>query len=297
MNICVIGANGQLGRHIFEKFKKNNNFFFFSSSLKKKQFLSGNLTNTKILLKKVKKIKPKIIINCSAYTQVDLAELHKKKAKLINSDSLKILSNYCFKNNIFLIHFSTDYVYSGIGTVPWKETFKCHPVNFYGYSKYLGEKNIINSKCKFIILRLSWLYGPFGNSNFVLKIIKNLKINKKLNIVKDQIGSPTSTNLVIQILKKILIKINKNEMISGIFNLCPKDFISRSELSYFILKNYFKKNDYKNMKINEIRTKDLKLMVRRPLNSKMNINKISNYLNIEIKSWKFYLKKYLLSIK
>ena len=86
-------------------------------------------------------------------------------------------------------------------------------------------------------------------------------------------------------------------MISGIFNLCPKDFISRSELSYFILKNYFKKNAYKNMKINEIRTKDLKLMARRPLNSKMNINKISNYLNIEIKSWKFYLKKYLLSIK
>ena len=124
-----------------------------------------------------------------------------------------------------------------------------------------------------------------------------MQINKKLNIVKDQIGSPTSTNLVINILKKILIKIKKKEMITGIFNLCPRDFISRSGLSHFILKNTFKKNVYKNMKINEIRTKDLKLMARRPLNSKMNINKISNYLNIEIKSWKFYLKKYLLSIK
>ena len=209
---------------------------------------------------------------------------------------MKILSKYCYKNKIFLIHFSTDYVYSGFGKLPWKETYKCNPINFYGKTKYLGEKNIINSKCKFIILRLSWLYGPYGKSNFVLKILQNAKINKILNIVNDQFGSPTSTNLVIKVLKKFLINIKKSQQISGIFNLCPKEFTSRSDLTHFILKNNLKKNIFKNIKINEIKTNELKLMARRPLNSRMNINKISNFLNIEIKSWKFYLKKYLLSV-
>lgn len=296
MNTVVIGSNGQLGRHVFETFKKKKNFFFFSSSNKKSQFIYGNLNQIKILLNKISKIKPKIIINCSAFTEVDKAENQKKEARMINSSSIKTLSQFCYKNKIFLIHFSTDYVYSGSGNKPWDENSKSNPINFYGLTKKLGEQNIVKSKCNFIILRVSWLYGLYGKNNFVVKIFKNIKSNKKLFIVDDQVGSPTNTDLVIKVLKKILANINKKKKISGIFNLCPKGFVDRYNLSHFILKNSKKKRIYKFLKIQKIKTKDLQLMARRPLNSRMNINKISNYLNIEIKSWKYYLKNYLINL-
>ena len=215
---------------------------------------------------------------------------------MINSSSIKTLSQFCYKNKIFLIHFSTDYVYSGSGNKPWDENSKSNPINFYGLTKKLGEQNIVKSKCNFIILRVSWLYGLYGKNNFVVKIFKNIKSNKKLFIVDDQVGSPTNTDLVIKVLKKILANINKKKKISGIFNLCPKGFVDRYNLSQFILKNSKKKRIYKFLKIQKIKTKDLQLMARRPLNSRMNINKISNYLNIEIKSWKYYLKNYLINL-
>ncbi len=296
MKICVIGSNGQLGKHIFETFKKNHNFFFFSSTLRKKGVLYADLKKPNDLINKLNKIKPSIIINCSAYTNVDKAEGDKKNAKIINSGGVKILSKYCCKNDIFFIHFSTDYVYSGAGNSPWKESVNCKPINYYGFSKYQGEKNIIKSNCKYVILRLCWLYGKYGKNNFVLKILRNAKLSKKLDMVIDQFGSPTSTELVIKVLNHLLIKIKKNKQNSDIFNLCPKGFTNRYELTNFILKNYLKKAIYSKIKVGKINSRDLKFTAKRPFNSRMNINKISNYLNFEIKSWQFYLKKYLLNL-
>jgi len=297
MKICVIGSNGQLGRHLFNKYKNNKNFFFFSSSLKKGPFLKGDLTKPKPLIFFLNKIKPIVIINCSAYTNVDQAELEKKKASAINFKGVQILSKYCFKNNIVLIHFSTDYVYSGKGNLAWKETSVCNPINHYGYTKRKGEKSILNSKCKFIILRLSWLYGKYGKENFIIKIIKLAKLKKKLYMVKDQYGSPTSTDLVISVLRKILTKIKKNKFQSGIFNLCPARNTNRYNLSRYILNRYFNKTFYKKLQINKIDTKDLNLVALRPLNSRMSTYKISSFLNIKVKNWKYYLNKYLKCIK
>ena len=131
MKICVIGSNGQLGRHLFNKYKKNKYFFFFSSSLNKSPFLKGELTKVNQLIFLLNKIKPNVIINCSGYTNVDKAELEKKKANYINFKAVQTLSKYCFKNNIVLIYFSTDYVYSGNGNLAWKEISDCNPINLY----------------------------------------------------------------------------------------------------------------------------------------------------------------------
>ena len=164
MKICVIGSSGQLGLHLYEKFKKNKKINFISSKKSKINFLKGNLIQLKNLISKLDKIKPTIIINCSAYTNVDKAEFQKKKTYLMNYKAVKILSEYSFKNNIYFIHFSTDYVYSGKEKKIWSEKDICKPIN-YSYTKYIGENAIIKSKCNFIILRLSWLYGKFGKEN------------------------------------------------------------------------------------------------------------------------------------
>jgi len=297
MKVCIIGSSGQLGLHLFNKFKNNNRYYFFSSKKTKPSFIKGGLYQINQLVLKLKKIKPSVIINCSAYTNVDRAEIEKKKANIINFKSVQILSKFCYENQIILIHFSTDYVYSGRGKNMWRENSICKPINYYGLTKYKGEKSIIESNCQFIILRLSWLYGFYGKENFIIKIIKIAKLNKKISMVTDQFGSPTSTELVVFVLKKILIKIDQKKFKSGIFNLCPEQDTNRYELSNYIFNNYFNKKFLKRLEIDKINTKNLNLVARRPLNSRMKIDKISKFLNIEIKNWKFYLDKYLNHIK
>ena len=297
MKICVIGSSGQLGLHLYDKFKKNKKINFISSKKSKINFLKGTLIQLKNLIFNLDKIKPNIIINCSAYTNVDKAEFQKKKTNLMNYKAVKILSEYSFKNNIYFIHFSTDYVYSGKEKKIWSEKDICKPINYYGYTKYIGENAIIKSKCNFIILRLSWLYGKFGNENFINKIINKVKSNNELMIVDDQIGSPTNTELVISVLSKLLIKIKQKKFITGVFNLCPKEFVNRYDLSKYIIYKYFDKKISKNIEISKIKTRDLNLSAKRPLNSRMNINKIQRYLKVDIKNWKFYLDKYLKGLK
>ena len=297
MNTVILGANGQLGTHFYNYYKTNKNFYFFSSSGRKNKFIKGSLLDFKKLSPKIKKIKPKIIINCFAYTNVDEAEINKQKALLANSIGVRSLANYCKCNNIYLIHFSTDYVYSGNKKVgKWKEKSVCNPKNFYGKSKLLGEKSILRSKCRYAILRLSWLYGQYGKNNFIKKIISFSKSKKIINIVDDQYGTPTSTNLTISMVEKILFKIKNNEFVDGIYNLCPKGFVNRYNLLLYILNQYYGRGKYNNIKINKVKTKNFRLVAKRPLNTKMCSKKISKYLNTKLKNWQFELKKYIKNI-
>ena len=275
--------------------KKNKKINFISSKKSKINFLKGSLIQLKNLISKLEKIKPNIIINCSAYTNVYKADFQKKKTNLMNYKAVKILSEYSFKNNIYFIHFSTDYVYSEKKKI-WSEKDICKPINYYGYTKYIGENAIIKSKCNlnfktFLVLWKIW------KENFINKIINKVKSNNELMIVDDQIGSPTNTELVISVLSKLLIKIKQKKFITGVFNLCPKEFVNRYDLSKYIIYKYFDKKISKNIEISKIKTRDLNLSAKRPVNSRMNINKIQRYLKVDIKNWKFYLDKYLKGLK
>ena len=123
------------------------------------------------------------------YTNVDKVDM-KELANQINNIAVENLSKACKKVDSTLIHFSTDYVFNSISTSPIKEKNKKDPINFYGYSKHLGEEKIFKILKKFFIFRISWVYGEYGE-NFPKKIIELMKKNKELNIVNDQFGSPT----------------------------------------------------------------------------------------------------------
>ena len=174
----------------------------------------------------------------------------------MNYKAVKILSEYSFKNNIYFIHFLLIMFILEKKKYGVKKIF-ASPLIITGYTKYIGENAIIKSKCNFIILRLSWLYGKFGNENFINKIINKVKSNNELMIVDDQIGSPTNTELVISVLSKLLIKIKTKKFITGVFNLCPKEF-GRYDLSKYIIYKYFDKKISKNIEISKIKQKRFK---------------------------------------
>lgn len=184
--IVITGANGQLGTCIREVIEKqmvlgNSSYFFCSKE-------ELDITNPKSIEETLKKYNPSVVVNCAAYTNVDKAEDEPSAASKLNVSGVKILGEYCEKNNIFLIHISTDYVFSGKESTPYKNEAKAKPLNVYGKTKSAGESLLKSTSL--MIIRTSWLYSEFGN-NFMKTIINKLKQERYFSVVSDQIGTPT----------------------------------------------------------------------------------------------------------
>jgi dTDP-4-dehydrorhamnose reductase len=130
------------------------------------------------------------IINCAAYTQVDKVEEESDKAFQINAEGVQNLATFAGEKKLSLVHFSTDYVFDGTASVPYRETDQCDPINTYGQSKYEGEQLLAKAKCLHTTFRISWLFSPFG-TNFVKTILQLSKNKKQLDVVQDQWGRPT----------------------------------------------------------------------------------------------------------
>ena len=238
--------------------------------------------------------KPSIIINAAAYTKVDEAESNQEEAFIINTSLPEILAKIGFKKNIYLVHYSTDYIFNGQSESPIKETEIPSPLNFYGKSKLEGERKIINNHNKYMILRTSWVYSRYSN-NFLKKIIMLLRENKSLNIVNDQFGVPTSTKFLSDVTLLLLTKyINK----TGIYNVVPNGKASWYEFAKVILDCLYKENIIDDNKlIKAVPTSYYKTTAKRPLYSVLCNSKLLSTINYDIHDWKFYVRKVISELK
>tara|TARA_B100000745_G_scaffold300144_1_gene252957 strand:+ start:293 stop:1183 length:891 start_codon:yes stop_codon:yes gene_type:complete len=284
IKIVLLGKTGQIGSVLGKKLKKNN----FIKCLSRKDLELSNLSS---IGKKLDKLKPNILINAAAYTNVAGAEKNKKLCHKINAASVKKIAQWACKNSCFLLHYSTDYVFDGKNKKPWKENDKTNPINTYGKSKLEGEKFIISSNCKYLILRINWVYSDKGE-NFPKKIIEKIKKENEIYVVNDQIGTPNHaefiTDITIRILKKIIKHPNTNPKI---LHLSARGYTTY----YKIAKKIYKKlnNKYKKIKIAPISTNKLPGKMKRPLNSKFNVNALENFLDFKLPSWELIFSKKL----
>jgi len=280
--ILLTGSNGNLGCAIKNELKKkySNTKFFTKKNL--------NFINLSLIEKYLNKIKPKFIINTAAYTDVNRAEIDKKNCYIINALAPKKIADWAYKNNAFLIHFSTDYVFNGKNKKPLTEKDKPRPINFYGKSKFNGEKFIINSKCKYFILRVGWLYSE-KKENFPQKIIKKILKENKILVINDQIGVPNHVSFVSKITIKILKKIISNpKTTSRILHVSAKGYTS-----YY---NWAKKIQKKSVKLNNcqiipVSYKSFKTKIKRPLNSIFNSNELEKFLEYKLPNWETIFQK------
>ena len=283
--ILLLGAGGQLGQEINKDLSKNHDIL----SLTKKEC---DITNYSLLEEKIKLFKPKVIINAAAYTNVDDAENNESLADNINHLAVKKLARLSKDYKVVLIHFSTDYIFNHKINEPISEDEKEDPINVYGLTKYLGEKSIIRNMEDFYILRISWVYGKYGK-NFPKTILKLAKNKKELNIVDDQIGSPTPTSLISSVINKLLVLHFKGENYFGIYNLSPNGSCSWYEIGNFILGHVKDKKNFKLKTINKISSKEFKSLAKRPKYSYLDNSKIQKVLNVNIHDWKYYLKDFI----
>ncbi len=195
MNILVTGANGQLGSSIrkISGNYKNNNFLFTDMP-------EVDITNVDVLRDLVKKNNINAIVNCAAFTAVDKAESCVDLATKINVDGPKNLATVAKEFGARLVHISTDYVFGGKSCLPLKETDKPAPIGVYGRTKRLGEAEVEMSGCDAIVIRTAWLYSEYG-ANYVKTMLRLGKEKDHLNVVFDQVGTPTyATDLAVAIM-------------------------------------------------------------------------------------------------
>ena len=199
VKVLVTGGRGQLAKCIkmASKRRADLNISFEDSSL----FDITNSSQMRVYLSKNKDFE--FLINCAAYTDVDLAEKNKDKAYQVNAEGAEKLAKLCKEFNIKLVHISTDFVFDGSNTRPYKETDVPNPSSVYGASKLQGEKNIMERLSSYFIIRTSWLYSEFG-SNFVKTILRLADTQKEIKVVSDQIGSPTNAHDLADFLLEII---------------------------------------------------------------------------------------------
>ena len=207
--ILLLGAGGQLGKEINKNLSKNYDIL----SLTKEDC---DITNYSLIEEKIQLFKPRVVINAAAFTNVDDAENNESLADNINHLAVDNLARLSKNYKFVLIHFSTDYIFNHKISEPIREDEKEDPINVYGLTKYLGEKSVIRNMENFYILRISWVYGKYGK-NFPKTILRLAKNKKELNIVDDQIGSPTPTSLISSVINKLLVLHLKGDNYFGIY--------------------------------------------------------------------------------
>lgn len=281
MKILLFGKKGQLACELQTYLKSLGELI----ALDRNSGFCGDLTNLAGLMETVHSVAPDVVVNAAAYTHVDKAEEESELAHLVNAKAPEVLAKACAAVNAWLIHYSTDYVFDGSGTTAWKESDATAPINRYGQTKLEGEKAIINSGCKYLIFRTSWVYGVHGN-NFMKTILRLAHERSSLNVVSDQIGVPTSTELLAKVsLTAIKEAINTPEL-AGVYHVAPSGQTSWHDYAVFLMNEAAKvKQDFLLRQINPISSTEYMTPAQRPLNSRLDTTKLVRTFSVALPEW------------
>ena len=278
MKILILGAGGQIGSALVKILKDD----YEIETATRKNLDCENINEVKRYFKKKHF---DLIINGVAYTRVDQAEEEPKRAYKLNALFPKMLAQIAYNMNATLIHYSTDYVFDGQSSKDYYEQSIPKPLNVYGKTKLQGDLAILKEKVKGYILRVSFVYGNKDHS-FVNKIQNQINKKKKLQVVNDQFGTPTSSTFVATITKKLIDRKNFNRI--KVYNLSPKGKCSWFDFTKEYL--YQKKITHP---LSAISTDDIQQTTKRPQHVKLNSSKLEKYLKMKFKNWKEVLKDYL----
>jgi dTDP-4-dehydrorhamnose reductase len=226
-------------------------------------------------------------VNAAAWSAVDDAEERQTEAERLNSGLPEQLAAYAEAENIRLVHYSSDYVYPGSGETPWQESSPTGPLSHYGKTKFAGDQAIGQSSADYLIFRTSWVYSARGN-NFMKTMLRLAKSKTELNIVADQIGAPTPARLIAE---ATTLAIHGN-LAKGLYHLAPRGETSWHGFAQEIFRLAQENGEQLTMvpeNAYPIPTSDYPTPATRPLNSRMDITKLEDALNIELPDWQSQL--------
>jgi dTDP-4-dehydrorhamnose reductase len=275
--ILITGAQGQLGREFQALRESYPQYHFLFAGRNELQIADEDSVNIFFSTNVID-----VCVNCAAYTAVDKAEQERELATSVNATAVGYLAKACKKYNSQFIHISTDYVFDGKATSPYKPDEKTNPVNFYGQTKLEGEINAFKKNENSIIIRTAWVYSSFGN-NFVKTMMRLMKVKESIGVVNDQRGAPT---YAADLAAAIMQIIDKNNFVAGIYH-----YSNFGNISWFDFAKEIAKQINTACIVNPITTAQFPTPAARPAYSVLDTEKISSTFVLQINGWKESLRK------
>ncbi|MCJ7467074.1 MAG: dTDP-4-dehydrorhamnose reductase [Maribacter sp.] len=277
MKILITGADGQLGKSIQDVAKEHPKLEFVYTD-----YRELDITDPKKIDSFFEGNKFDFCVNCAAYTMVDKAESEADWAFQLNAEAVGHLATACKKYDVSLIHISTDFVFDGAKKSPYTEEDIPNPMNVYGLSKLKGEQYIQNRMVKYFIIRTSWLYSEYGN-NFVKSMLRLAKDRDAINVVNDQMGSPTNATDLAKVIVQLMEE-NSNKY--GLYH-----YRNMGETSWYDFARAIYDEKKVTVTVRPIPSIEYPTPAKRPKYSVMDTSKIKEALQIEIPFWGESLKK------
>ena len=285
--IIVTGRNGQLGLELMDLPANYPQFAFIFFD---KEAL--NIADVKQVQIIFELYSPAYFINCAAYTAVDKAETEKEKALQINAEAVGNIAAFCRAHHTRFIHISTDYIFDGNATVPYKEDDITDPVNYYGYTKLEGEQLAMVNNPESLIIRTSWVYSSYGN-NFVKTMLRLMKERNEISVVDDQTGSPTYAADLAETIMEIIdsVQLSASAWHGGIYH-----YSNEGAITWYDFACAIKEIKKLTCIIHPIKTTQYPTPAKRPFYTVMNKGKIAETFGITIKNWRTGLERCLQKI-
>ncbi len=274
--VVVTGSNGQLGyelQQLHKSYVGDLNFLFTG-----RQQL--DLSDISTIPRFFEQYKPAYFINCAAYTAVDKAETEQEMAYCINAEAVGVIAEQCRLSGCTLILISTDYVFPGTGNTPYKPGDKTEPINYYGYTKLLGEKLALENNPQTIVIRTSWLYSASGN-NFVKTMLRLMQAKPELSVVNDQWGCPTYAADLAAAVLRVLSALNTNQGHYGIYH-----FSNLGAITWFDFAVAIKEMTSMTSNIIPIPATAYPTPAKRPAYSVLDNTSFTEHYGVQQKAWK-----------
>ena len=282
MKILLLGANGQLGKELERQLSSVGSVEAFSRE-------SLDITNNAALQDTIRSVRPNIIVNAAAYTAVDKAENDAEFTHAVNAEAVANLAQIAQEQNLWLFHYSTDYVFDGSKQSPYIETDTPNPINVYGASKLAGEAAIAEVDCQHFIFRTTWVIGKDGH-NFAKTILRLASERDSLKVIDDQIGVPTSPSLIARVTIDAMRAVKEGKAWpQGIYHLAPEGKTSWHEIAQTLIAYAAQKQIplcTHAADIQAITTAEYPTAAKRPLNSQLDTNKLRSQLSFDLPHWK-----------
>ena len=280
MKVLVTGVKGQLGYDVVNELEKRD------IEAVGVDIDEMDITDAESVNKVIKEANPDAVIHCAAYTAVDAAEDNVEICRKVNRDGTQNIANVCKELECKMIYISTDYVFDGQGTRPWEPDDKQTPLNVYGQTKYEGELAVSNTLDKYFIVRIAWVFGVNGK-NFIKTMLNLSKTRTEVNVVNDQFGSPTYTYDLARLLVDMVLTDRY-----GFYHATNEGIISWYEFAVAI----FKAAGI-DMKVNPVSSAEYPAKAKRPSNSRMSKEKLSENGFKRLPSWQDALERYIKALK
>ena len=280
VRILLLGRNGQVGWELQRSLAPVGEIVAPERS-------GLDLSDPEGLATAIRSLRPDVIVNAAAYTAVDRAETDMDLAVRVNADAPDVLAREAARIDALLVHYSSDYIFSGAGHVPWRESDPAGPINAYGRSKLAGEVAIGEAGCRHVILRTSWVFAARGQ-NFLRTMLRLAEERDELAVIDDQCGAPTGAELIADVTAHVVRHAAGNAAVEGIYHLAAAGETSWFRYAVHVIESARSAGAPVRVpreSIRPIATSEYRTAARRPLNSRLDTSKLRDRFGLTLPGW------------